>query len=155
MASYEQKLEDLGIELPNVSKPMAAYIPAKKAGDLVFCSGQIPKKEDKLIHVGKVGAEKTIEEGHEAARICALNCLAAVKDLVGSLDHVEEIVQLRGFVNSAPGFEQQPQVINGASELLEQIFGEKGKHARCALGVSSLPMGSTVEIEMIVRVNEQ
>jgi len=152
MPGYEEKLTEMGITIPEVPKPAAAYIPAKKVGNLVFCSGQGPSIEGKLIHTGKVGKEKTIQEGYEAARICALNCLAAVRNLVGSLDRIEEIVQLRGFVNSAPDFGQQPEVVNGASELLEKIFGEKGKHARCALGTSSLPRDITVELEMIVRV---
>jgi enamine deaminase RidA (YjgF/YER057c/UK114 family) len=95
-----------------------------------------------------------VEEGYEAARICAINCLAAVKDLVGTLDKVEEIVQVRGFVNCTSDFGEQPEVINGASELLENIFGEKGKHARCALGTSSLPRNITVEVEMIIRIRE-
>ena len=154
MSNYEKKLKEMRITLPSVPKPAAAYIPAKKVGNLVFCSGQGPSVEGKLIHIGKVGTEKTLKEGYEAARICALNCLAAVKALVGSLDKVEEIVQVRGFVNSAPDFGQQPKVINGASELLEQIFGEKGKHTRCALGTSSLPRNITVELEMIVKVKE-
>jgi len=154
MPGYEEKLKEIGITLPRTPKPAAAYIPAKKVGNLVFCSGQGPSVEGKLIHTGKVGEEKTVEEGYEAARICVLNCLAAVRDLVGSLDRIEEIVQLRGFVNSAPDFGQQPEVVNGASELLEKIFGEKGKHARCALGTSSLPRDITVELEMIVKVKE-
>ncbi len=154
MPGYEEKLTEMGITIPEVPKPAAAYIPAKKVGNLVFCSGQGPSVEGKLIHTGKVGKEKTIQEGYEAARICALNCLAAVKALVGSLDKIEEIVQVRGFVNGAPDFGQQPEVINGASELLEKIFGEKGKHARCALGTSSLPRDITVELEMIVRVRD-
>jgi len=154
MGFYEQRLKEIGITLPEVPKPAAAYIPAKKVGNLVFCSGQGPSVEGKLTHTGKVGAEKTVEEGYEAAKICALNCLAAVKDLVGSLDEIEEIIQVRGFVNSAPDFGKQPEVINGASELLEKIFGEKGKHARCALGTSSLPRNILVELEMIVKVRE-
>jgi len=154
MSGYQEKLKKMGITLPRTPKPAAAYIPAKKVGNLVFCSGQGPSVEGKLIHTGKIGAEKTLEEGYEAARICALNCLAAVKDLVGSVDRIEEIVQVRGFVNSAPDFGKQPEVINGASELLEKIFGKKGKHARCALGTSSLPRNITVELEMIVKVRE-
>jgi len=154
MFSYEKRIKELGITFPEVPKPVAAYIPAKKVGNLVFCSGQGPIKEGRPIYIGKVGSERTVEEGYKAARICALNCLAAVKALVGSLDKVEEIVQVRGFVSSAPNFGKQPEVINGASELLEQIFGEKGKHARCALGTSNLPRNITVELEMIVKVKE-
>jgi len=154
MSGYEKKLTEMGISLPRTPKPEAAYVPAKKIGDLVFCSGQGPSVEGELIHTGKVGVEKTVEQGYEAAKICAINCLAAVRDLVGSLDKVEEIVQVRGFVNSAPDFGQQPEVVNGASEFLEKIFGEKGKHARCALGTSSLPRDITVEVEMIVKVKK-
>ncbi len=154
MSGYEEKLKKMGIIIPEVPKPAAAYVPAKKVGNLVFCSGQGPSVEGKLIHTGKVGKEKTVEEGYQAAKICALNCLAAVKELIGSLDKIEEIVQLRGFVNSASDFGKQPEVINGASEFLEKIFGEKGRHARCALGTSSLPKDITVELEMIVRVKE-
>lgn len=154
MGFYEQRLKEIGITLPEVPKPAAAYIPAKKVGNLVFCSGQGPSVEGQFTHTGKVGAEKTLKEGYEAAKICALNCLAAVKDLVGSLDEIEEIVQIRGFVNSAPDFGKQPEVINGASEFLEKIFGEKGKHARCALGTSNLPRNITVELEMVVKVKK-
>ena len=152
MSGYEEKLKEMGITLPTTPKPAAAYVPAKRVGNLVFCSGQGPSVEGKLRYTGKVGAEKTLEEGYHAAKICALNCLAAVKDLVGSLDKVEEIVQVRGFVNSTPDFGKQPEVINGASELLEKIFGAKGKHARCALGTSSLPRDITVELEMVVKI---
>jgi enamine deaminase RidA (YjgF/YER057c/UK114 family) len=154
MMSYEEKLKKMGIVLPQAPRPVAAYVPAKRVGNLVFCSGQGPSVEGKLIHTGKVGKEKTVEEGYAAAKICALNCLAAVKHLVGSLDKIEEIVQVRGFVNGAPGFGEQPEVINGASELLEKVFGEKGRHARCALGASNLPKDITVEVEMLVKVRE-
>jgi enamine deaminase RidA (YjgF/YER057c/UK114 family) len=141
MPGYEEKLKKIGVTLHPTPKPLAAYVPAKKVGNLVFCSGQGPSVEGKLIHTGKVGAEKTVEEGYEAAKICALNCLAAVKDLIGTLDRIEEVVQVRGFVNCTPDFG-------------EQLFGEKGKHARCALGTSSLPRNITVELEMIIRIRE-
>jgi enamine deaminase RidA (YjgF/YER057c/UK114 family) len=154
MSRCEERLKEMGITLPTVPKPVAAYVPAKKVGDLVFCSGQGPSREGKPVHTGKVGAGKSVEDGYDAARICALNCLAAVKELVGTLDRIEEIVQVRGFVNCTPDFGNQPEVINGASEFLEKVFGEKGKHARCALGTSSLPRDITVELEMIVRVRE-
>jgi len=154
MVSYEKRVKELGIILPKVPKPVAVYIPAKKVGNLVFCSGQGPVEKGKCVYVGKVDSERTIEEGYKAARICVLNCLAAIKSLLGSLDKIDEIVQVRGFVNSTPDFEKQPQVINGASELLKQIFGEKGKHARCALGTSSLPGNITVELEMIISAKE-
>lgn len=154
MSSVEDQLEKLGLKLPEVPKPVAEYIPAKKVGNLVFCSGQGPIRGGKAAYIGKVGVERTLEEGYEAAKICALNCLAAIKSLVGSLDKIKEVIEVRGFVNSAPDFEKQPEVINGASELLVEIFGEKGKHARCALGTSSLPRNITVELEMIVKIRE-
>lgn len=154
MANIEDKLQQMGITIPPVPKPVAAYIPARKAGSLVFVSGQGPAIEGEFVHVGKVGINKTVQEGYEAARICALNCLAAVKDLVGSLDEVQEIVQVRGFVNCAPDFGEQPEVINGASELLLEIFGDAGKHARAALGTSSLPRDITVEVEIVARVKD-
>ncbi len=149
--NIEEKLQQMGLELPEAPKPVAAYIPAKRAGDLVFVSGQIPLRDGQIAYRGKVGAERTQEEGYEAARLCALNALAAVKALVGSLGEIE-IVQVRGFVNCTPDFENHPEVINGASELLVELFGERGRHARAAVGVSALPRDVTVEVEMIVRV---
>jgi len=150
----EEKLAKLGLQLPTVPKPVAAYIPAKRAGDLVFVSGQMPLKEGKLLYTGKVGAECTEKEGYACARLCALNALAAVKALVGSLDAISAIVQVRGFVNCTPDFADQPEVINGASELLVELFGENGRHARAALGTSSLPRNAPVELELIVCVRE-
>ncbi len=150
--SVEAKLQQMGLELPEAPTPVAAYIPAKRVGDLVFVSGQIPLKDGKIAYTGKVGAERTQEEGYEAAKLCALNALAAVKALTGSLDAIEEIVQVRGFVNCTPDFQNHPEVINGASELLVELFGERGRHARAAVGVSSLPRDVTVEVEMVVRV---
>ena len=151
MDEIESKLAELGMELPVVPTPLAQYVPAKAAGDLVLTSGQVPVKDGQLI-TGQVGADLSVEEGAECARLCALNCLA-VKSVVGSLDRVDEIVQLRGFVNSAPGFDRQPEVINGASELMVQLFGEKGRHARSAVGTSTLPRNVPVELEMVVRVS--
>ena len=150
----EAKLRDLGLALPEVPKPVAEYVPAKRVGDLVYVSGQGPIRDGKPVYVGRVGAEVSPEDAYKAAQICALNCLAAVKSLVGSLDAVEEIVQVRGFVNSAPDFHDQPKVINGASELLVKLFGERGRHARAALGTSNLPGNIPVEVEMVVRVSE-
>ena len=148
----ENKLKELGLNLPEVPKPVAEYIPAKIAGNLVFCSGQGPVKEGKFVYVGKLGGEVSLKEGYEAAEICALNCLAAIKSIIGSLDDIDEIINLKGFVNSTPDFYQQPEVINGASELMVKIFGEKGKHTRIALGTSNLPNNIAVEIEMVVKV---
>lgn len=151
MAAIEDKLKELGMELPTVPKPLAEYVPAKAAGDLVFSSGQVPMKGGEFLHVGQVGADVSVEQGCECARVCALNCLAAIKTVIGSLDRIEEIVQLRGFVNSAPGFDRQPEVLNGASELMVQLFGEKGRHARSAVGTCALPRNVPVELEMVVR----
>ena len=148
----EAKLRDLGLELPEVPKPVAEYVPAKRVGDLVYVSGQGPIRDGKPVYVGRVGAEVSPEDAYKAAQLCALNCLAAVKSLVGSLNAVEEIVQVRGFVNSAPDFHDQPKVVNGASELLVKLFGERGRHARAALGTSNLPGNIPIEVEMVVRV---
>lgn len=154
MDKIETKLKELGLELPEAPKPQAEYVPAKRVGELVFVSGQVPTRKGQLIYQGKVGAERTLSEGQEAARLCALNALAVIKSVAGSLEKIEEIVQLRGFVNCTPQFTQQPEVINGASELLVKLFGERGRHARAALGTSSLPRNVAVELEMIVRVRE-
>ena len=148
----KDKLKELGLILPEVPKPVAEYIPVKILGNLVFCSGQGPIKDGKFIYVGRVGEEVSLEEGYESAKVCAINCLAAIKSVIGSLDKIEEIVNLRGFVNSSLDFYRQPEVINGASELIVKIFGEKGKHTRCALGTSVLPGNIPVELEMIVSI---
>ena len=151
MDAIESKLAEMGLELPGTVKPMAKYVPARRAGDLVYTAGQGPVKEGELVYVGRVGADLTEEQGREAARLCALNCLAAVKDLIGSLDRIDHIVQLRGYVNSAPDFDRQPEVVNGASELVVALFGEGGEHARSAIGTSILPRNIAVELEMVVR----
>ena len=148
----ETKIKELGLSLPEVPKPVGEYIPAKKVGNLVFSAGHGPIKEGKFAYVGKVGREVSIEEGYEAAKICAINCLAAIKSVIGSLDNIDEIIKLKGFVNSASDFYRQPEVMNGASELIVKIFGEKGKHARSALGTSVLPFNIPVEVEMIVKI---
>lgn len=150
--SYEAKIKELGLEIPEAPKPVAAYVPGVLIDGYVYTSGQIPFVNGELKYKGKVGAEVSPEEAYEAAKICAINCLAVVKSLIGSLDKVERIVKVTGFVNSAAGFNGQPQVVNGASELLGQIFGDAGKHARSAVGVSELPADATVEVEMIVKV---
>lgn len=148
----EGRLRELGLELPPAPAPVAAYVPAVRCGDLVFTSGQIPVREGRVVYAGKVGADLTPEEGYQAARLCALNALAVVRALVGGLDRVDQVVKVVGYVNSAPGFTGQPQVVNGASELLQAVFGEAGRHARSAVGVSDLPLNSAVEVELIVRV---
>ena len=140
------RLAELGIELPEVAPPVAAYIPAVRTGNLVYTSGQVARDL-----TGKVGAEVSEADAKDAARGCALNALAAVDALVG-LDAVVRVVKVVGFVASAPGFTGQPEVINGASELLGEVFGEAGAHARSAVGVAELPLGVSVEVEMIVEV---
>jgi len=152
MSKIEKKLNEMGIIVPDVPKPAASYIPAVQTGNLVFTAGQGCKKNGVLVYKGKLGQELTVKEGYEAARISIVNCLAILKGHLGDLDRIKRIVKLLGFVASAPGFDQQPYVINGASELLINAFGEKGKHARSAIGVNELPFGTPVEIEMIVEI---
>ncbi|GAB2717641.1 RidA family protein [Nocardia thraciensis] len=148
---WRENLERLGLELPGVAAPAGAYIPALRSGSYVYTSGQLPFVDGKLSAVGKVGTEVSLEQAKEAAKFCALNALAAVHDLVG-LDAVARIVKVVGFVASAPGFNDQPLVINGASELLGEVFGEAGVHARSAVGVFELPRNTPVEVELIAEV---
>jgi enamine deaminase RidA (YjgF/YER057c/UK114 family) len=145
------KLTELGIELPDVVPPLAAYVPAVRTGNLVYTAGQLPMDKGSLVRTGKVGAEVTPEDGKALARICALNALAAVHSLVG-IDAVTRVVKVVGFVASAPGFAGQPGVINGASELFGQVFGDAGAHARSAVGVSELPLNAPVEVEIVVEI---
>ncbi|ROP43573.1 MULTISPECIES: RidA family protein [unclassified Rathayibacter] len=145
-----ERLAELGIELPAVAVPAGAYIPAVVEGNLVFTAGQIPFVDGSLPATGKVGAGVDPEVAKDLARVCALNALAAIADVIGSLDRVTRIVKVTGFVASAPGFNGQPGVINGASEVLGEIFGEAGKHARSAVGVAELPLDAPVEVELIV-----
>jgi len=149
---YEAKLKELGITLPETVKPLAAYVPAVQTGEYVYTAGQIPMVAGELAYKGKIGSDLTVEQGYEAAKICAINALSALKSVIGSLDNVERIIKVVGFVNSAPGFTMQPKVINGASEFLGEVFGEAGIHARSAVGVSELPIDSAVEVEIIVKV---
>ncbi|TQS27146.1 RidA family protein [Microbispora sp. KK1-11] len=152
MATPEERLAELGLALPEVVPPLAAYVPAVRTGDHVYTSGQLPLVKGELAVAGKVGAEVSAEEAKEQARICAVNALAAIKALVGDLSQVVRIVKVVGFVASAPGFTGQPQVVNGASELLGEVFGEAGKHARSAVGVAVLPLDAPVEVEVIAEV---
>jgi enamine deaminase RidA (YjgF/YER057c/UK114 family) len=145
------RLGELGIALPQVMAPLASYVPAVRTGNLVFTSGQVPVEDGKLARSGKVGADISPEEGKALARICLLNALAAVDSLVG-IDAVTRVVKVVGFVASAPGFNGQPGVVNGASELLAEVFGDNGAHARSAVGVAELPLGAPVEVELIVEV---
>ncbi|BBY33311.1 LysR family transcriptional regulator [Mycolicibacter minnesotensis] len=149
--SWRARLGELGIELPAVVAPLAAYVPAVRTGNLVYTSGQLPMQAGALPQTGKVGAQVSPEEGHALARTCALNALAAVDALVG-LDAVARVVKVVGFVASAPNFNGQPAVVNGASELLGEVFGDAGKHARSAVGVSELPLDAPVEVELIVEL---
>jgi enamine deaminase RidA (YjgF/YER057c/UK114 family) len=151
MATPTDRLRELGIELPPVATPAGAYIPARRSGSLVFTAGQLPLVGGALSATGRVGAEVDPEAAADLARTCALNALAAVHDLVG-LDTVTGIVKVVGFVASAPGFTGQPKVINGASDLLGEVFGEAGRHARSAVGVAELPLGAPVEVELVVEV---
>lgn len=146
------RLAELGVELPGVAAPLAAYVPAVRTGDLVYTSGQLPTEGGKLNLRGKVGADVTPEEAKAAARICALNGLAAVHALVG-IDAVVRVVKVVGFVASAAGFTGQPGVVNGASEFLVEVFGAAGAHARSAVGVAELPLDAPVEVELIVEVS--
>ncbi|MGB9802467.1 RidA family protein [Desulfofundulus sp.] len=151
---FEARLKELGIELPAVPRPVASYVPAVKVGDFVFTSGQIPFVNGELRYRGKLGGELSEEDGYQAARICVLNCLSAVKQLIGSLDNIERIIKVTGFVNSTAGFNRQPFVVNGASDLLGEIFGEAGYHARSAVGVNELPLDAAVEVELIVKLKD-
>ncbi len=145
------RLGQLGVTLPQVVAPLASYVPAVRTGNLVYTSGQLPIEGGKLARTGKVGAEISPEEGKALARICALNALAAVGSVVG-IDAVTRVVKVVGFVASAPGFNGQPSVVNGASDLLAEVFGDNGAHARSAVGVAELPLDAPVEVELIVEV---
>lgn len=150
---HSQRLQELGIELPDVAAPVAAYVPAVRSGEHVYTSGQLPFVNGELPETGKVGSEVDPERAAELARIAALNAVAAAADLVG-LDNIEQIVKVNGFVASAAGFNGQPGVINGASTVLQEIFGEAGVHARAAVGVAELPLNSPVEVDMVLRVRD-
>ncbi|MFD1541733.1 RidA family protein [Nonomuraea guangzhouensis] len=148
----EEKIAELGLTLPEVVAPLAAYVPAVRTGDLVYTSGQVPLVDGKMAQTGKVGAEVGLDDARELARICALNALAALKAEIGDLAKVVRIVKVVAFVASDPAFTQQPQVANGASELLAEVLGEAGKHARSAVGVAALPLDAPVEVELIAEV---
>lgn len=151
--SVENRLAELGITLPLPPKPVATYVPAVQAGDLLFLSGVLPFQDGKLALEGKLGRELTVEQGYESARIALLNALAIVRSHLGTLDLVTQVVRLVGHVASAEGFVQQPAVINGASDLLVQLFGEAGRHARVAVGAVQLPLNAPVELELILQVS--
>ncbi|MCX6405688.1 MAG: RidA family protein [Propionibacteriales bacterium] len=151
--TVEQRLADLGLTLPEVAAPLASYVPAVRSGAHVFTAGQLPLSSGELVATGKVGGEVSAEEAQAAARQCALNALAAVKSVVGSLDAVRRVVKVTVFVASTPDFTGQPVVANGASELLGDVFGDAGRHARSAVGVPVLPIDAPVEVELVVEVD--
>jgi enamine deaminase RidA (YjgF/YER057c/UK114 family) len=152
MGKVESRINELKITLPEAPKPVAAYIPAKQTGKIVFTAGQLPMVNGELISKGLLGQDVEIDEANKAARICTLNALAAIKGVIGDLDRIKQIVRVVGYVASVPTFTQQPAVVNGASELLLEIFGENGKHARSAVGMAVLPLNASVEIELTVEV---
>lgn len=152
--AVESQLSHLGLELPVAPKPVAAYVPCVRTGSLLFVSGQLPFRDGQLLAVGSVPSKVTAEEAHAAARQCVLNALAIAKaELGGDLERIQRVVRLGAFVQSDNGFSQQPQVANGASELVLALFGEKGRHARAAVGVNALPLNASVEVEFIFEVN--
>lgn len=151
--TYEEKLTSLGLELPEAPKPVATYVPAVRTGNLLFLSGVLPMRNGQLAFTGKLGRDLTVPEGVEAAKIAILNALAIAKQELGSLDRITRVVKVVGHVASADGFAEQPQVLNGASDLLVAIFGDAGRHARVATGAAELPRGAAVEIEVILAVS--
>ncbi len=153
--NIDQKLEELGIELPKVPEPLANYVNAVRVDNTIYLSGKGPRKADGTFIIGKVGQDMTVEEAQQAARLTAINQLAALKGFIENLDNVKRIVKVFGMVNCTSDFKQQPQVINGFSDLMVEVFGEKGRHARSAVGMGSLPAGIPVEIEMIVEIEEE
>ena len=150
--TIEEKLAEMGIELPTPPKPVAAYVPAVQTGNLVFLSGQLPIKDGRVMSTGAVPIQCSIENAREGAKLTAINILAQLKAHLGSLDRVKRIVRINGFVQSENGWYKQPEVLNGASEFLAEVFGEKGKHTRIAIGVSELPLNATMQIDAIVEV---
>ncbi|NBU32076.1 MAG: RidA family protein [Actinobacteria bacterium] len=150
----ENRLAELGITLPSVAKPVASYIPAKRSGNLIFTSGQLPMKDGQLLATGILEVDVDVDVAYACARQCALNALAAIKELIGDLDKVTQIVKVTGFVASHPTFTNQPAVINGASELLAEVFGDAAAHARSSIGMAVLPLNAPVEVELIVEVSD-
>ena len=152
MSNIENKIKELGLQLPEPPKPLAAYIPAKQTGNLVFTAGQLPMLNGEIILKGLLGQDVEIEPAYNAAKICTLNALSAIKGVIGDLDKIKQVVRVVGYVASVPTFTQQPAVVNGASEFLLEVFGDKGKHARSAVGMAVLPLNAAVEIELTVEV---
>ena len=150
----EEKLNELGVSLPTAPKPAGSYVPVVVSGKLAFVSGQIPIKDGQVIYQGKVGIDQSIEQAQKAAKLCIINGLAQINTYFGTLDNLEKIIKISGFVNSAQDFTEHPKVINAASDFLVEIFGEEGRHSRIAIGVSSLPLNATVEIDMLVEISD-
>ncbi len=148
----EERLAELGLELPAAPAPLASYVPVRVSGGQAFVAGQVPLEDGRVLSTGKLGADVSIEQGQEAAKRCALQALAALRTALGSLDRVRGIVRLDVFVASAPGFTDLPKVANGASDLLVEIFGEEGRHARATVGVAELPLGASVEVALVAQI---
>ena len=152
MPTPEERLQELGVDLPAPAVPVAAYVPCVRTGNLVYVSGQVPSVEGKPTHLGHLGEDVDLEAGRAAARTCAVNVLAALRAELGELSRVRRVVKVTGFVASTPGFTDHPKVVNAASELFGEVFGDAGRHARAAVGVAALPLGVPVEVEAIVEV---
>ncbi len=150
--SFEQRLKELGLTLPAPPKPVANYLPVVRVDNLLFLSGVLPSRDGQLVMTGKLGQNLSIEQGVEAARVAVLNGLSIIRSTTGSLDQVEQIVKMVGYIASAPGFVDQPQILNGASDLLVSLFGDAGRHARVAVGAAELPRHAPVEIDLIVQI---
>jgi len=148
--SFEDRASSIGVKIPQAATPVGAYLLAVHGGTLLFTAGQGPVKDGVPMFKGKVGRDLTVEEAYEAAKLAALNCLAAAKSILGTLDKIQRVVKVNGYVNSAPGFTEQAKVMNGASDLLAQIFGEQGRHARTSVGVSELPVNIAVEVDLVL-----
>jgi enamine deaminase RidA (YjgF/YER057c/UK114 family) len=144
----EETLAELGITLPTPPAAVAAYVPWIRTGNLIMTSGQLPWKDGEIVYAGKLGAELSVEQGYEAARLCAINALAQLRTAVGQFSQIRQVVRLEGNVHSAPGFQGQPQVLNGASDLFNKVFGERGKHTRTALGISEMPLNAAVQLSV-------
>ncbi len=155
MGKYETRLAELGIILPTAAAPAANYVPSVRSGRLLFISGQLPFKDGKLAYLGRLGKELSIEDGYQAARLCAINLIAQIQAAASTVDRVARIVRLGGFVACTPDFTDQPKVINGASDLLVEVFGEAGRHARAAVGSPSLPLGVPVEVDAVVELDDE
>ena len=148
--SHEERAKSIGIKIPQAATPVGAYLLAVRGGTLLFTAGQGPVRDGTILFKGKVGRDLTVEDAYEAAKLAALNCLAAARSILGTLDRIERVVKVNGYVNSAPGFTDQAKVMNGASDLLGQLLGEKGRHARTSVGVSELPQDIAVEVDLIL-----